>query len=200
MKRLCHRYYFLGLILLLSFGTADVYCQADTLRNNAELSISETLGGKISGSPSHGNDAFSALMLSADLYLIGGFSVGPEFGIFVDGTISPLLTMNAAYTHWQAGGKRGMYVRLGFGTIIYPGNNFTDTPNKIFTGGIGIKFLNGRRSLFRVELNYKLQWWKEKMPVYIMPADFGFGVDSPGDGTFHSQHAIGILIGYSFLF
>jgi hypothetical protein len=142
-------------------------------RIHGELSITEALGGRISGSSFTGDKAFASVSLAADLYLTGGLSFGPEAGIFVDGTIRPLLGLNLAYTHWPAEGKRGPYFRLGYG-IIPPVEDYTVTDTwSLFTAGLGMKFILSAKSLFRLELNYKQQLWKNHLPIYELSTQIG---------------------------
>jgi hypothetical protein len=201
-------------IMNLLLGFQGIYSQAndipysaepvDTLnvpaRIRGELSLTETLGGRISGTSFNGDEAFTATSLSADLYLTGELSFGPEAGIFVAGTIRPLLGCNVAYTFWHAGGKRGAYLRLGYGIIPPVEDHTTADTWSLFTAGLGIKFILSPKSLFRLELNYKQQWWKNHLPIYELTSPpSGSEVYQSDYELYQTKSSAGILIGVSFV-
>ena len=194
---------FLSFQLIYSQGTGipGAASPSDTAGVNThihgELSIMETLGGRISGSSFHGDDAFTATTIGADFYLMGGLTFGPEFGIFIDGATLPLFGLNLGYTHWLSE-RRGFYARAGFHIAAPLETRNSTNSRKIVTTAVGMKFPMGTRSLFRVELNYRHQWRKNTPPVYILPpTPFDSGGSYSEYQEYSTKGSIGILIGFS---
>ncbi len=204
--------YFLFAFAILSLSACVVYSQVNDIpcqdvpsdttdcetHIRGELSLTETLGGRISGSTFNGDEAFTAATLGADFYLIGGLTFGPEFGIFVDGTTLPLFGLNLGYTHWWSG-RRGIYLRLGYDFASSLEAHSSTDSRSIFTAGAGMKFPMGAKSLFRLEVSYKHQWRKNNPQIYFLdkPTPSDTEIIRWEYEEYKTKGSIGILIGFS---
>jgi hypothetical protein len=159
-----------------------------------ELWLTGTLGGRVSGTYTTGEEAFTAMTIGADFFILGGFSIGPEFGFFANGDPLPLLALNLGYTYWL-NDRRGIYLRAGYGKVMDIGTYSRTNSRYLFTSGLGMKFPVGLKSVFRVELDYRHQ--RQKNEPYVTWIDF-VGPIAPGAyDEYRIRGSIGILIGLS---
>ncbi|MCK9212299.1 MAG: porin family protein [Ignavibacteriaceae bacterium] len=129
--------------------------------------------GTYSSNTNSSDEGFFDVSLMPGYYLIDGFSIEPELGMFAVKGESPAYNMivNLSYTLLFPYSQNAIFLKAGYGfgnATTYPTADevllkMTDKFDvDIINFGVGVKFSVTEKAFIRVEANYRIQSWNDE--------------------------------------